>query len=49
MKQTKKLEIIWVKVKIPEKIREKFFMEIVRTIQGKTTLLLPTLLQFHPK
>ena len=47
MKQTKTLEIMWVNVKIREKIRKKATMEIVKTFQPKPTLHLPILLQLH--
>ena len=49
MKQRKALEIMWVNVKVLEKIREKAVMEVVNTFKPKTILHLPTVLLLLPR
>ena len=48
MNQKKTLEIMWVNVKVGEKRRERAFMEELKTFESKTTVQLPTLLEFYP-
>ena len=48
MNQRKTLEIMWVNVKVGEKLKEKAFMEKLKTFVPKKTVQLPTLLQLYP-
>ena len=45
MNRRKTLETMWVNVKVRQKIKEKAFMEGLKTFQPKTTLPLPSLPQ----
>ena len=49
MNKRKTLEIMWVKVKVGEKRKEKAFMEKLKTFGPKTTIQLPTLFQLYPE